>query len=187
MNKLETKKKNPILPLEVLEQSKSMRAGACAFESSRLRMISWQAKEFRKKNKGPLWYFIWFLFVLGLVIFAILQKSPLMVLCFVLIGAVAYLFSQQEPKKINFLINKKGVKIGKKLYPFDELESFWIFYDPPRKKILSLKNKKTFFPYLTIPLSKTNPLKIRKYLLKFLPEKEHEESIIEDIAEKFGF
>jgi len=144
-------------------------------------MLKWQAKEFKKKAKGRLWYIIWALFSLGIIIFAVLEQSPLMTLVFILISVIAYLFSKKEPDKIEFILSKKGVQIKDKLYFYDNLESFWIFYDPPRKKILSFKSKKILMPYLKIPLAKQDPIKIRKYLLKFLPEKEQEESLIENI------
>ncbi len=144
-------------------------------------MITWQAKEFKKKAKGRLWYIIWALFSLGIIIFAVLEQSPLMALVFILISVIAYLFSKKEPEKIEFILSKKGVKIKDKLYSYDELESFWIFYDPPRKKMISFKSTKILMPYLNIPLTKQDPLKIREYLLKFLPEKEQEESFIENL------
>ena len=144
-------------------------------------MLTWQAKEFKKKARGKLWYIIWALFSLGIIIFAVLEQSPLMALVFILISVIAYLFSKKEPDKIEFILNKKGIQIKDKLYSYDNLESFWIFYDPPRKKILSFKSKKILMPYLKIPIAKQDPIKIRKYLLKFLPEKEQEESFIENI------
>ncbi|MFH1392400.1 MAG: hypothetical protein ABIG90_01820 [bacterium] len=144
-------------------------------------MITWQAKEFKKNKTSRLWYIVWALLSLAIIVFAVIEQSPLMALVFVLISIIAYLFNQQEPKKNKFVLSKKGVQVQDKLYSYDELESFWIFYDPPRKKILSVKSEKILMPYFNIPLAKQNPIKIRKYLLKFLPEKEHQESLVENI------
>lgn len=144
-------------------------------------MVKWQAREFKKQEKSFLWYLIWAVLSLAIIIFAILQKSPLMAIVFVLIAVIVYLFAQKEPKKIEFVVSKKGVKIDDKLYDYEDLESFWIFYDPPRKKILSLKSKKLLMPYISIPIAKQNPVKLRKYLLEFLSEKEQEESFVENL------
>lgn len=37
-------------------------------------------------------------------------------------------------------------------------------------------------PFIRIPLGKTNPLEVRKILLKYLPEEEQQESVIDIIA-----
>jgi len=144
-------------------------------------MLKWQAKEFKKQNKSLAWYITCGAIFLALIFFAVSQKSPLMALVFVLIAVTVYLFAQKEPKKINFAITKAGIKIQDQIYSYDDLESFWIFYDPPRVKKLSLKSKKVLMPYISMPLDKQNPVKLRKILLEFLPEKEQEESILENL------
>lgn len=144
-------------------------------------MLKWQAKEFKKRQKTVSWYIGWGILSLLIIAFAVWQKSALMVIVFVLISVCVYLFAQKEPKKINFAISKKGIKIDGKLYDYDELKSFWIFYDPPSKKILSLESKKILMPYVNIPINKLNPVKLRKILLKYIPEKEHQESLIDNL------
>ena len=144
-------------------------------------MITWEAEEFKKTQKTGTWYLAWGFLSLAIIVFAITQKSPLMALLFVLISVIAYLFSQKQPRKIKFIISEKGIKINNKLYFYDNLKSFWIFYDPPRKKELSLKSKKVFMPYIALPIANQNPIKIREYLLEFIPEKEHQESLADNL------
>ena len=69
----------------------------------------------------------------------------------------------------------------------EDLRSFWIFYNPPEEKEISFRSKKTFFPYIRIPLADQNPNEIRKYLLKFMSEKRHRESIIDTWMKRVGF
>jgi hypothetical protein len=96
-------------------------------------------------------------------------------------------FGSRKPRIISFEISGRGIKIAKRLYPYDNLKSFWIHYDPPRKSELSLESKKAIMPYITIPLGDIDPNIIRDRLIKLLPEKKHEESIIDNISHYLGF
>jgi len=148
--------------------------------------ISWQADEPESQNKNFLWFGIAGLFILAIVIFAIFSKSALMALLFILIGAVLYLSGFRKPQTLKCSITKTGIVLQKRIYNWTDLESFWIFYDSPRIKLMSIKSKKTLMPYLTMPLASENPAQIRKILLKYLPEKEQEESLIDNIGKKLG-
>jgi hypothetical protein len=97
------------------------------------------------------------------------------------------MYANKEPRIIKFKINEKGMEFDGRLHDFDTLRSFWLFYNPPEEKELSFRSKKTFFPYIKIPLAEQNPNEIREFLLKFLPEKRHRESIIDIWMRRIGF
>lgn len=151
------------------------------------KLISWTASEFTKYEKGPLWFVVGALLTVVLLIVAILNRSPIMAITFVLMAAVTFIFSQKEPRKIEFIIDKEGIKAGDTFYNFKDLESFWIFYSPPEVKILSLKSGKTFSPYIPIQLGNQKPTEVRKVLLDFLSEEKQEESIIDGLARDLKF
>ncbi|MDP3784660.1 MAG: hypothetical protein Q8R12_01115, partial [bacterium] len=73
------------------------------------------------------------------------------------------------------------------LYPYDDLKSFWLNYDPPHVKELYVISKKVLLPQLSIPLGQTDPNQIREHLLKFLEEREIQESLADAIARFFRF
>ena len=152
----------PFIP----KQKKELSSSSISNENS---LISWQAKEFKKKNKSYLWFAGLGVFITIVVIFAIITKSPLMALLFILIGAVLYLSSNRKQETLKCSIAKNGVVFQKKIYNWTDLESFWIFYNPAQIKLLSIKSKKTLMSYLTMPLENQNPSEIRKILLKYLP------------------
>ena len=81
----------------------------------------------------------------------------------------------------------KGLKIDENIYAFDHLKSFWIFYDPPEIKFLSIESKKIFMPRIIIPIADENPNKIREFLLKYLPEIEQRESLIDILARRLRY
>jgi hypothetical protein len=101
--------------------------------------------------------------------------------------AILISFSIIAPKTISISVNQKGVSVGKEMYPFATLESFWIeSLDEDNQKIL-LKSKKLIMPLIVIPLEELHHLDVREFLLKYLPEVEMHEPLSQKIMEKLGF
>jgi len=152
-----------------------------------LREFEWKAKEFPKKEKNKSWFIIPGLITIALGIFALATESFLFLIAIVLGFFVFYVYANKEPRTIKFKIDERGVEIDGKLYEFDTLSSFWVFYNPPEQKEISFRSKRTFLPYVRISLDDENPNEIRKFLLKFLPEKRHSESLIDIWMRRIGF
>ncbi len=149
--------------------------------------LEWSAPEFTKYQKDVIWFLIGGAIGLGLLIFSLLNKNFIFALIVILSAFSLYVWSQKEPRKIKFVINVKGIMIDNACYNFDNLKSFWIFYEPPEVKFLSLESKKTIMPHIKIPLGEIDPNKIRELLLKFLPEEKQEESLIDVLARNLKF
>jgi hypothetical protein len=99
---------------------------------------------------------------------------------------VLVLYSTKRPEISKVVIDQRGVAIGDIIYYYKDLRSFWINYDPNNLKELSLESKKWYLPYITVSLENKNPLVIRSMLINFMPEKEHEHSLVDIIARKIG-
>ena len=102
-------------------------------------------------------------------------------------GFVILLYGAKKPRLVSFSITPRGIAIGKRLYPYNDLKSFWLHYDPPRKRELSLRSKKTLMPSIVLPLGQTDPNEVRTILTKFLKEEEQEESMIDTISDHLKF
>lgn len=150
-------------------------------------LIQWRAPEFEKYEKSKTWFIVAGIFFLGLIGLSIWMKSPSMIVSFALMGLVIFLFALRKPRQVKFAITSKGIMVNERLYRFDDLKSFWIFYDPPEIKKISFESKKTLKPYIIIPLAEQNPVEVRKILVKFLPEIEQEESVIDVLARRLKF
>jgi len=96
-------------------------------------------------------------------------------------------YALKKPSLIRVAITSRGVKVSRTLYKYENLESFWIFYSPDGIKELSLKSKKMIMPYIKIPLGKANPVKVRRALVKYLPEKRQEESLLDNLSRNLRF
>ncbi|MFZ2188581.1 MAG: hypothetical protein WAV73_03410 [Candidatus Moraniibacteriota bacterium] len=146
--------------------------------------LSWSAPEFDmiEQNKKRLSYAA--LVLLAIIIYATFTNNPIMAIVFVLIGIVAYMYLNKEPRILNFQIVPEGILAGKEIYEFENIRSFWIFYDPEYKKVISLHIKSYLTPFVHIPINKEDPVEIRRILLEYIPEIKQEHNAVE-ILERF--
>lgn len=150
-------------------------------------LYSWKAKEFEKYEKSTAWFVVMGLVFLALILTAIAWQSYTAFILFVLIGFVVFIYAVREPKTLEYAITHQGVKVENLIYKFDDIESFWIFYDPPEVKYLSLKTKHGLGKHVHIPLGQEDPEKIREVLSRFVPEKKQEEHLADVLARALRF
>ena len=146
--------------------------------------FQWRALEYEYYIKNKSWFIFWGIFALILSILAIFQKNYLFLLVVGLGYFCVIMYTIRKPNLCNFAITTNGVRIDNILYNFSNLKSFYISNDG---KEIRFQGKKIFMPEIKIPLKNQDPDKIRKFLIKYLPEKEQEESITENLAKFFKF
>ncbi len=149
--------------------------------------IEWTASEFIKYKRDKSWFILPGLVALALAVIAIILKNFLFTVGIIIAAFVIYLYAVKEPRKIKFSISGKGIQIDKQIFPFEDLKSFWIFYNPPEIKELSVRSKKMFIPYIKLPLGDQNPAEVRKLLLRFIPERKHQESAVDTWTRRLRF
>ncbi len=150
-------------------------------------LLEWDAPEFEHTAEGGL-----FLFLIGAVLAiggvgALFFKNFLFGVFLLLAGGLTISYAYRMPRQIRFAVTSRGITIGNRVYEFEGLQSFWIFYDPPLFKELNLESKKTLMPRVRVPLGDLDPLRLREILLPFLRETKHEESMIDVISKRLGF
>ncbi|HLN19358.1 MAG TPA: hypothetical protein VK255_04285 [Patescibacteria group bacterium] len=148
-------------------------------EHSKDVLAHWKAPEYEVFERDRKWYFFVTIFLAGIVAWAIYTNSPVMAITFILIGIVGYLHINTNPRILDFMITTDGMVSGKEIYEFDDLESFWIFYEPEGLKSICLHNKSGLMPYIHIPIHQEDPVHIRQILLEFLPEEKKEPGLVE--------
>ena len=147
-------------------------------------LLHWQAPEYEIFEKSKKWYLYALLLLAVVVAFAVYTESPVMAITFILIGVVGYIFVNRTPRILDFSITHDGVIAGRDLYEFDNMLSFWIFYDPGQVKVISLHMKNKIMPFVHIPIHDEDPLEIRQVLLEYVPEIKQEPSVV-DTFERF--
>lgn len=149
--------------------------------------ISWETEEFSYYEKTRIWFIIGGAVFLLIIIYFTVTNQIVTALTFLMLGFTVYIFSLKKPRKISCSITYQGITVDNITYPFSELESFWIFYEPPDFKVISIKHKKLYLPFIQIPIGDKDPMKIRRILLDLLPEEEQEEPFSDRLARYLKF
>lgn len=149
--------------------------------------ISWKSQEHGRRQKSAEWFWLIASGALAIIIICILTGNILLAVFTGISALVIILLGGQKPKKIDFALTEKGIKIDSRLYPYEKLSSFCINYELPHKKELVVTTIRKIDPIIKIPLGDTHPERMRSFLSKFLKEKKHRESLIETVSEVLGF
>lgn len=125
---------------------------------------SWEFPEFVKYNRGFLWYIGTAIVIVLLIIFSIASQNYLFIVLILLFAFIMFLRDRRDPKMLTIKLQDRGVSIGERMYyPWSDIKSFWIIYEPPEVKNLYL-DFKGLRPDITIQMQNQNPLEIRKIL-----------------------
>lgn len=149
-------------------------------------LLRWRAPEYEKYEKGERWYLYVALVLLAIIAYAVYTDSPIMAITFVLIGVVGYIFLNREPQTIDFAVTQDGIIAGREMYDFDNIKSFWIFYEPHDIKVISLHTKSTLMPFVHIPIHDEDPVEIRRVLLEYIPEVKQDPSLVDTFERLLG-
>lgn len=148
--------------------------------------LSWEAEEYEHVPKERWWFVALGFITLLLAGGAIYLENYFFSVFIIGSGITLTLLAKRGPERVRFSITSEGLEIGHRLHPFENLSSFWIFFDPPLFKELSVESKKMFMPYIKAPLGESDPKRVREILAKFLPEEKQNESFIALIARVVG-
>ncbi len=132
-------------------------------------LAEWTVPEYIKYERTLAWYIVAGGLAAVFFIHALAKSNFLFAIIIMLVCAIVYLHERRHPEDIEFMIVEGGVILGQTYYPYKELKSFWIIYEPP-VKLLYFGVDHTLRKELPIHLEEQNPLVIRKILLNYLEE-----------------
>ncbi len=144
----------------------------------------WQFPEYVKYQRGKAWYIAAGIIGGGLFLFGLLTNDFLFSIIIVMVGLIALNSEKREPLTMTFQITTRGIKLNDRFYPYTDIESFWLAYDPPEVKKIYFLLKNIFHQVLVIPFDKESPLDLRELLGKYLEEDLDKEG--ETTAEALG-
>lgn len=136
-------------------------------------LISWKVKEFDKRPRELKFYLFFYLILFLLAVYGLIANNLLLSILIILFGFAFFVFEKKEPEDMTFAITQEGILLHDHLHSYQALKSFWIEYEPQGIQEISFKTTQIFNPYIKVSLGKNDPAKIRKLLIKFLPEEKH--------------
>ena len=170
-------------PVTRTESKKSEQTPLSAETSKK---IYWETPAFTQgKNKIAL-YIIFVLLIAGSFAVYYFRKETTFAILLALFAIVLFLNSGRKSRWLKILIDHRGITIDSDTYLFRDILSFWIDYDNMDKDLI-LTMKKWYFPYLKIPMGKTNPLDIRSLMIHNVPERKVEKSLVDILIRRIGF
>ncbi len=119
----------------------------------------------------------------GILVF---QKDVLSAIFMMLTSLMFILYANKKPTIAEITVDTAGVSVADTRYFYRDLKSFWIDYTPGGPKELSIESSKWYLPYIKVSIEDKDPLEIRSLMISFLPEKEHENSLVDLIARRIG-
>lgn len=149
-------------------------------ENSDLDEMSWQVEE-RPITPSREW--LWALIIIGfaIIVFSVMLKNYLLIIIVILTAFIVYLLKNKNSEFQYFRLDNEGLHIDKKLYPYENFESFWIFPDEE----IAFRRKQHLTPLLIVPFYGQEELGIRRILESHLSENEEEESFLDLLRKRF--
>ena len=151
--------------------------------------INWEALDRITSDKSDDWFWIVGIIAVGGSVLSIYFNNILLAVLILVGTFTLFLQTNSKPRIQNFEINRKGLVVGDKLFPYSTLESYFVVDEDgwDRDRIL-FKSKKTLMPLITVPLGESNsPEEVSDFLIEYLDEEHLEESAIERISTIIGF
>ncbi|MEK7649903.1 MAG: hypothetical protein AAB367_03030 [Patescibacteria group bacterium] len=152
-----------------------------------VRSIKWQAPEYVHYEKQADWYWSAVVIMAALLVSSYYLESILFAFLILVGGVAVLIYGARRPDIVTFEISGAGIRVGDRLFPYETLQSFWIFYRAGDVKELSVRSEQMLVPMIKIPLGDQDPVALREFLLDFMPEVVQEESLLEVLARLLKF
>ena len=140
-------------------------------KDKKVEKFNWEVPKYPTHKRTRIWYISASVVAGLLIIYSLFTFNFLFLFIIIMSSAIIILNDKKDKAMVNILIDNDGIIVGKKLHNFDEIKDFSILYKPKEDiKNLYFEFNNTIKPRLSLPLEKQNPLLIRDFLLKYLPE-----------------
>jgi hypothetical protein len=154
--------------------------------------LNWSALEYEEKEKSQDWFWALGIIVVTGSIAAIIFGDYFFAVLLVLSGLLLGFFAIKKPETIFYELNNQGLKIGNRLYLYENIKSFWVQIEQVgqinKKPLLFIHSERIFMPIIAIPIVETMAEEIHFILIsKNVAEVEMKEHPSEKIMEVLGF
>lgn len=154
--------------------------------------LSWSAPEYEDKERSKDWFWALGIIIVTSSIAAIIFNDYFFAALLIISGILLGFFAVKKPMEIFYELNNKGLKVGSRIYPYENIKSFWVqitqHEEENTKPLLFIHSERVFMPVITIPIRETDAEEIH-YILssKNIREIEMKEHPTDKIMEALGF
>jgi len=148
--------------------------------------MSWSALEYEDKTRSTDWFWALGIIVVAASITSIIYGNYFFAILIILSGILLGFFAIKKPEMVSYELNKKGLKIKTRLFPYDTIKAFFIQTAP--KPTLFIKSSRMFMPIISMPIENNLAEEIKSIMLSNnVKEEEMKENPSEKIMESLGF
>ncbi len=149
--------------------------------------LEWTALEYEEKERGKDWFWALGIIVVASSVTSFIYGNYFFSLFLIISGILLTIFAIKKPDLVFYELNEKGLKIKNRLYPYENIKSFWVKKDT-EKSILFINSERLFMPIIPIPIKDYHADEIRNLMLSNdVVEQEMKEHPSEKIMEYLGF
>ncbi len=128
------------------------------------------APEFLDYERGMVWYAVAGGISLVILAVGLLNQAITFVIAYLLAMAVYFLLHHTEAKLLEVSVTAYGVRIDGEFFPYNEIKSFWLIWDPPYIADLKLELRRRLHPIRTIHIFGQDPESLRTLLRAHVEE-----------------
>jgi len=149
--------------------------------------VPWSASEYIHHDRGAAWYALLLLGTAGLAAAVyLLTKDYFATGAIAVVGIIVGVFAARKPSQVTYEISDSGLKVGQKLYPFNQFKSFSITHDAGVSSVSLLPLKK-FMPPVDAYFGPADEEKITDLVGRHLPYEERKTAGIDRLSRKLKF
>ena len=154
--------------------------------------LEWTALEYEEKYRDPDWFWALGIIVVTSSLAAIIYSNYFFFALIIIAGFLLGFFAKKKPDLVNYELNSKGLKIHSRLYPYENIKSYWIQLSHPEdsaiKDLFFIKSERFYMPVISVPIIPSIAEEIQDIMLsKNIPEEEMKEHPSDKIMESLGF
>ena len=107
------------------DESQAYSANPEPGERAQFQPISWTGSEFISNQKNSSWYFSLAVFIVVIcVAIYLISKDILSVVFISIMGILFGVVASRKPRQLEYAIDEDGIKVGTKIYLYDDFKSF---------------------------------------------------------------
>ncbi len=148
--------------------------------------FSWSAPEYEERDRSPDWFWALGVIIITGALTSIIFSNYFFAVFLLLSGGLVWFFSQKAPEWVNYELTAKGLKIKNRLYPYENIKSFWVPMED--KPLLFVRTERFFIPAFSMPIEGEDREIIKGIFLDHgVIEEEMKEHPSEKLMDTLGF
>ncbi len=149
--------------------------------------VNWTASEFIAHHKSGGWFVAAAVaLVLAVALVYVLTRDIVAAVMLAIAGILFGVFSARPPRVLEYAVTDKGIQIGQRFFPYDELKSFAVSDEGPLPSILLIPLKR-FLPPITVFYERQAEDSIINVLSSYLPFEHKPPDVVDKLMARIRF